>query len=199
MEKNKIVSRFRHEQMLLPAVAQPQPGCTAGTDRIQALDRLVAISQGICKRVYPGTETAGSIGHQIRHCHHRRTDRPCAACPRKQKPLQPRPPYKHQHSPDPQYQHRTGKVRLQQHQRRHRAQYQNKGQHPYGKPLHPVLVQGYDMGKHKHHRAFCDLAGLQRPQPRQHQPPLAAVILRHEQHRYQQEQRYPSSGQANLW
>ena len=47
------------------------------------------------------------------------------------------------------------------------------------------------MRKHQHHREFCDLAGLQRAQPRQHDPPLAAVVLRHKKHDDKQKQRDP--------
>ena len=97
--------------------------------------------------------------------------------------------HEHQHGTDAQNEQCARKMWLQQHQRRHHAQHQRKGQHPHGKALHPVVVERDDVGKHQHYRKFCDLTGLQGAQPRQHQPPLAAVVLRHEQHRRQQEQR----------
>ena len=47
------------------------------------------------------------------------------------------------------------------------------------------------MREHQHNREFCDFTGLQRAQPRQHDPPLAAVVLRHEKHDGKQKQRDP--------
>ena len=49
--------------------------------------------------------------------------------------------------------------------------------------LHPVVVQRDDVGKHQHYRKLCDLAGLQGAEPRDDQPPPAAVVLGHKQHR----------------
>ena len=175
--------------MLLAAVAQPQPGCPARPDGIQALDGLVPVAQRVCKGVLPGAEAVCCVWHQVRHDDHRRRDGPGAAHARQHEPPQPGAAHEHQHGTDAQNEQCARKMRLQQHQRRHHAQHQCKRQHPHGKALHPVVVERDDVGKHQHHRKFCDLAGLQGAQPRQHQPPLAAVVLRHEQHRRQQEQR----------
>ena len=83
-------------------------------------------------------------------------------------------------------QHRAGQVRLQQHQRRHHPQHQRKGKHAHGEAFHLVVVEGNDMAEHQHHREFGNFAGLQRAQPGQHQPALAAVVLRHKEHGHQQ-------------
>ena len=32
--------------------------------------------------------------------------------------------------------------------------------HPHRKAAHAVVVQSDNVGKHQHHRKFCDLAGL---------------------------------------
>ena len=146
--------------MLLAAVAQPQPGGPAGADGVQALDGLVAVAQRVGKGVLPRAEAVRRIGHQLRHKDHRRRDGRSPADPRQHEPPQPGAAHEHQHGPDAQDEQRTGKVRLQQHQRRHHAQHQRKGQHPHGKALHPVMVQRDDVGKHQHHRELCDLAGL---------------------------------------
>ena len=187
--KDKVVLRLRHEQMLLAAIAQPQPSSPAGADGIQALDGLVAVPQRVGKGVLPGAQTVGGVGDQIRHHHHSGPDGGNAAHARQHKPPQARAAHEHQHCPDAQDQQGARKMRFQQHQRRHHPQHQRKGQHSHRKAGHPVMVQGDDVGEHQHHRKFGDLAGLQCPQPRQHQPPLAAVVLRHKEHCHQQNQR----------
>ena len=100
--------------------------------------------------------------------------------------LTPVPPTNMSTAPMPKMSTGAGEVRFQQHEHGHRSQHQCKGQHPHRKAAHAVVVERNDMRKHQHHRKFGDLAGLQCAQARQHQPALAAVVLRHEQHRRQQ-------------
>ena len=184
--KNKIVLGLWHEQMLLAAVAQAQPGSPAGADGIQALDGLVAVAQRVSKRVQPGVEPVGGVGHKVGHDDHCRPDggHPAHAC--QHEPLEPGAAHKHQHGSNAQDQQGARKVRLQQHQRRHHPQHQRKGKHAHGEAFHLVVVEGNDMAEHQHHREFGNFAGLQRAQPGQHQPALAAVVLRHKEHGHQQ-------------
>ena len=189
--EDEVVLGFGHKQMLLAAVPQPQPGGSAGADGVQALDGLVAIPQRVSKRVLPGAQAVGSVGHKVRHNDHRRPDggRPAQAC--QHEPPQTCAAHEHQHCPDAQDQQSARKMGFQQHQRRHHPQHQHKGQHPHRKAAHPVMVQRDDVRKHQHHRKFCDLAWLQGTHPRQHQPPFAAVVFRHKKHHRKQHQRDP--------
>ena len=68
-----------------------------------------------------------------------------AAHARQHEPAQPGPAHEHQHGPDAQNEQRARQVRFQQHQRRHHAQHQRKGQHPHRKALHPVMVERDDV------------------------------------------------------
>ena len=100
--------------------------------------------------------------------------------------LSPVPPTNISTAPMPRIEQGARKVRLQQHQRRHHPQHQRKGKHAHGEAFHLVVVEGNDMAEHQHHREFGNFAGLQRAQPGQHQPALAAVVLRHKEHGHQQ-------------
>ena len=139
--EDKIVLGLRHKHVFLAAVAQAQAGGTPGTDGVEALDSLVAISQGVGKGVQPGGQPAGRIGHQVGHYRHRRPHGPYRASARQHKPFQAGTSHKHQHRADPQNQQRAGQVGFQQHQDRHRSQHQPKGQHPHRKALHPAGIQ----------------------------------------------------------
>jgi hypothetical protein len=113
-------------------------------------------------------------------------------------PLEPRAAHKHHHSPDAEDQQRAREVRFQQHQHSHRAQHQREGQHPDRKTLHSIVVQRNDVREHQHHRKLRDLAGLQRAQAGEHDPALAAVVFRHEQHHHQPGQRHGEDGPRQL-
>ena len=182
--KNEIVLRFRHEQMLLPAAAQ-LPARLHRRNRIAYKLWIVwwllprGSANGSSQEL---RRLQGDIGHQIRRI--ATTAAPIAPAP-------PAPASKTTSAPSP--------LKTSAQPRSPASAPYRKGGGsssisaatvPSTKTKGSTLRQtpasgsgsGYDMGKHKHHRAFCDLAGLQRPQPRQHQPPLATVIiLRHEQ------------------
>ena len=147
------------------------------------------LPQRVGKGVPPRCQPVGGIGHQLRQQHHRRRDGRRPQAPRQRKPAQPRTAHKHKHRPDRKDEQRAGEVRLKQHQHRDNAQNQRKRQHTGGKRPHSIMIQRYNMGKHQHHRKFCDLAGLQRAQPGQHDPPFAAIVLRHKENDRQQRQR----------
>ena len=149
----------------------------------------MAVAQWVGKGVQPRVQAAGRVGHKVRHEQDGRPDGSHAACPCQHEPPQAGAAHEHQHRADAQNQQCAGKMGFQQHEHRHHTQHQHKGHHPDGKAAHAVVVERNDMRKHQHHRKFCDLTGLQGAQPRQHQPPLAAVVLRHEQHRHKQYQR----------
>ena len=149
----------------------------------------MSLPQWVGEGIPPAGQAVGGVGNQLRQGRHRRRDGRHAQASRQAEPLQPGPTHKHKHRADGQNQQRAGQVRLQQHQHRDRAENQREGQHAGGEGFHPVMIQRYDVGKHQHHREFCDLAGLQGTQPRQHDPPLAAVVLRHKQHYREQNQR----------
>ena len=196
--ENEVVLRLGDEKMLLAAFPQTEAGGPAGADGIEALDGLVAVAQRVGEGVEPGAEPVGGVGDEVGHDGHRRTDRPDASRARQQKPPQPRTTHEHQHRADAEDEDSAGQVRLQQHQGRHHPQHQRKGQNAHAEILHPVVVQRDDVGKHQHHRELCDLAGLQGAEPRDDQPPLAAVVLRHEEHRRQQYQRQPQQRPRQL-
>ena len=78
---------------------------------------------------------------------------------------------------------------FQQHQSRHDTQHQHERQDAHSELPHPVVIQRDDVGKHQHDSKFCNLTGLKRSQSGQDEPAFAAVILGHEKHRRQQNQR----------
>ena len=98
--KDEVVLGLRHEQMLLAAVAQPQPRRPAGADGIQALDGLMSVPQRVGKGVEPRVEPVGGVGHQFRHQHDGRADGGSAARPCQHEPPQPGTAHEHEHRAD---------------------------------------------------------------------------------------------------
>ena len=184
--------------MLLAAAAEAEAGGPARADGVETLDGLVAVPQRVGEGVEPRPQPVGGVGHEIGHDGHCRRDGSDAARPCQQEPPQPRAPHEHQHRPDAKDKDGAREMRFQQHQRCHHPQHQREGQHSHAEILHPVVVQRDDVGEHQHHRELCDLAGLQSAQPRDDQPPLAAVVLGHEEHRRQHHQRQPQHRPCQL-